>query len=236
MPGKPLSFVIATLNEEKNIDNLLKDLRSQIEKDDEVIVVDSQSTDKTVEAAEKHGAKVITQPKKGIGFAKTTGAKEAKNSVLVFLDADCRLSPDFAERIRAHFSNKDIVALGGLGLYDSEGFHKSVYDFYSRIVFYSSKLLHRITGKYWLPANNCAFDKETFFSVGGYHSVVCEDTDMMFRMPPSRKVVYDDKLKLVLSDRRFRENGFFRTLFLWGWSDVAALFGKGKKTSGYRTG
>ena len=231
-----LSFIIPTLNEEIYIQDLLRSLKPQLRQEDEIIVVDSYSKDKTVATAKEYGAKVLMQPKSGIGLAKTAGAKSAKNGIFVFMDADCVAPSDFSERIRNHFADSKVVAVGGLDLYHSDsGVWKTIYDTYSRGVFYSGKLMHALTGKYWIPANNCAFRKETFFSVGGYRSVVCEDTDMMFRLPPSRNVVYDSNLKLTLSDRRFKEHGFFRTVVLWGWSNVVAFFGSGKSTQGYRT-
>ena len=231
-----LSFIIPTLNEEENIQNLLRSLKPQLRQEDEIIIVDSYSKDKTAETAKEHGAKVLMQPKSGIGLAKTAGAKSAKNDIFVFLDADCVMPSDFSERVREHFADPKVVAVGGLDLYHSDSWiWKTIYDTYSRGVFYSSKLMHALTGKYWIPANNCAFRKETFFSVGGYRSVVCEDTDMMLRLPPSRNVVYDGSLKLTLSDRRFKEAGFFKTVALWGWSNMVAFFGRGKSTEGYRT-
>lgn len=231
-----LSFIIPTLNEEKHIQGLLSSLRPQLSQEDEIVIVDSYSKDRTVAIAKEHGANVLMQPKSGIGLAKTAGAKSAKNDVFVFMDADCVTPPGFAQRIRRHFSDPKVVAVGGLDLYHSDsGVWKAIYDTYSRGVFYSSKLMHALTGKYWIPANNCAFRRDMFFSVGGYRSVVCEDTDMMLRLPPSRNVVYDSSMELTLSDRRFKEHGFFRTVALWGWSNVVAFFSKGKSTEGYRT-
>ncbi|MBU0532743.1 glycosyltransferase [Candidatus Micrarchaeota archaeon] len=231
-----LSFIIPTINEEEHIEKLLGQLSPQLNEKDEIIIVDSYSKDKTVEIAESYGAKVIKQPKKGIGLAKTEGAKKAKNEILAFMDADCIPPKDFVKRIKDHFEDPNIVAVGGLDLYSSDsklwGF---LYNSYSKGVFHSSKLTHSLTGKYWVPANNCAYRKETFFSIGGYRSVVCEDTDMMYRMPASKNVIYDPKLALVLSDRRFKENGFFRTVALWGLSNVLCFTGKGVSTKGYRT-
>ena len=230
-----LSFIIPTLNEERHIDTLLRHLKPQLNREDEIIIVDSYSKDRTVEIAEGHGAKIISQTKRGIGLAKTEGAKSAKNEILVFMDADCVATRDFAERIRGHFSDPDVVAVGGLDLYSSEsGFWKFLYNTYSTAVFHSSRLTHALTGKFWIPANNSAYRKHVFFSVGGFRSVVCEDTDMMYRMPPSKNVVYDHKLVLTLSDRRFRENGFFRTITLWGLSNISCFAGDGVSTEGYR--
>ncbi|MBI5355560.1 MAG: glycosyltransferase [Candidatus Aenigmarchaeota archaeon] len=230
-----LSFIIPTLNEEKYIEPLLRSIKPQMTGNDEIIVVDSNSADKTVSIAEKYGAQVLQQPKNGIGLAKTAGAKTAKNDIFVFMDADCVPCKGFAEGIRRHFSNPKVVAVGGLDLYHSDSKMWGVlYNAFSKGVFRSAQLMHSITGKYWIAANNCAFRRELFFSVGGYRSVICEDTDLMKRLPPSRGIVYDSSMILTLSDRRFRQQGFFRTLGLWGWSNMAALVGKGASTSGYR--
>jgi glycosyltransferase involved in cell wall biosynthesis len=230
-----LSIIIPTYNEEAHIGALLERLKPQLRKGDEIIVVDSYSRDGTVEIAEKHGARIVRQPKKGNGLARTAGAKAARNSIVVFIDADCTLSDDFAQRIRKHFASKDTVAVGGLDLYHSDsGLHKFVYDTFSRSVFYSARMAHAITGRYWLASNNCAFRRDVFLRAGGYRSVVCEDTDLTRRLPPSRNVVYDSHLLLSLSDRRFKKEGFTRTVGLWAWSNMAAILGKGFDSSGYK--
>ncbi len=232
-----LSIIIPTLNEKENVDRLLTHLKVQMDGEDEIIIVDAYSKDGTPETAGKHGAKVIFQKPKGIGLAKTEGAKHAKNDIFVFLDADCVPAKDFLPRIKSHFRNKDIHAVGGLDLYESDsGIWKFIYNTYSKLVFYSAALTHKITGKYWLAANNSAYRRCVFFSVGGFRSVVCEDMDMMQRLPPSKNVKYDKDIILTLSDRRFREDGFFRTLILWLWSDILLLLGKGVDTKGYRKG
>ncbi|NYZ77317.1 glycosyltransferase [Candidatus Micrarchaeota archaeon] len=232
-----LSIVIPTLNEKDNVDRLLSHLTEQMEDGDEIIIVDAYSKDGTPDIALRHGAKVVFQKPVGIGLAKTEGAKHAKNSVLVFLDADCIPAGDFLKKMKSHFKRKDVHAVGGLDLYESDSaLWKFLYDTYSTGVFYSAALMHKLTGKYWIAANNAAYRKNLFFSVGGFRSVICEDTDMMQRLPPSKKVKYDPELVLTLSDRRFRENGFFRTLGLWLWSNVLIFAGKGAPTGGYRKG
>jgi len=231
-----LSIVIPTLNEKDNVDRLISHLKAQMDEKDEVIVVDAHSNDGTQDIVKTHGAKLILQKPIGIGLAKTEGAKHAKNNVLVFLDADCIPSDNFLTDIKSHFKNSNIRAVGGLDLYESDSrFWKFMYDTYSKFVFHWARATHRLTGKYWVAANNSAYRKDIFFSVGGLRSVVCEDVDMMQRLPPSKDVIYDSNLVLTLSDRRFREGGFFRTLGLWLWSDILLLLGKGADTKGYRT-
>lgn len=230
-----LSIIIATLNERDNLNRLLTHLDKQLDKDDEVIIVDGYSKDGTADVAREYGARVILQKPCGIGLAKTEGAANARNDILVFLDADCIPCDTFLGRIKSHFTNSNLDALAGLDLYESNSkIWKFIYDSYSRKVFCIGILMYKITGKYWIPANNGAYKKSVFFSVGGFRSVVCEDMDITQRLKPSKKVMYDDRLIVTLSDRRFRENGFFRTILLWVWSDILIIFGKGACTEGYR--
>ncbi|MCD6318889.1 glycosyltransferase [Candidatus Aerophobetes bacterium] len=84
-----ISVIILTKNEEKNIGKCLEYLYNQTYKDFEVIVVDANSTDRTVEIAKSYGAKVIKEKKKGgFGYARNLGVKHAKGDLIVFLDAD----------------------------------------------------------------------------------------------------------------------------------------------------
>ena len=61
-----VSVVIPSYNEEKYIGRCLEGIALQIEKPDEVIVVDNNCTDKTVEIAEKFGATIIKEKKQGM--------------------------------------------------------------------------------------------------------------------------------------------------------------------------
>ena len=211
-------------------------MNAQIGKEDEIIIVDSFSKDNTVQIATNKGAKVILQPKMGIGAAKTEGAKNAKNDLVVMLDADGIPDKEFTKRIKEHFAKRpDLIALCGLDLYASDSaLWRTIYNIYSIKIFWLGKIVHFLSGKYWLAANNCVIKKDVFFSVGGYRSVVCEDNDLMKRLPASRKVHYDGKIVVTLSDRRFKEGGFFRTVLLWIIADIKAWFGKGDDAKTYR--
>ncbi len=230
-----ITFIIPTLNEEKYLGKLLEKLAPQLEKGDEILIVDGFSQDKTVEIAKKNGARVISFEKTGIGPAKTKGAQVAKGDVIVFADADATPSLDYAKRIREHLSDPEILAVGGLDLYEADSeFFILVYNTYSGMVFYGSKAMHWISGRYWIPSNNSAFRKEIFLNAGGYGPLICEETDLMKRLAPSRKIIYDSKMIMTLSDRRFKREGFIKTIALWGWSNIAATFGSGVSIKGYR--
>ncbi len=88
---------IITLNEEKNIEEVIKSVQTVC---DEVLVVDSLSSDKTCQIAESLGAKVIKQEYLGDGPQKAFGAPFAKNEWILSIDADERLDLNAIEEIK----------------------------------------------------------------------------------------------------------------------------------------
>ncbi len=232
-----LSVIIPTLNEESHIEAVLRDLLPQLSEGDEIIVVDGMSDDRTADIARKYGARVVSQPRNGNGIAKTEGAKAARNDIIVFIDADSRLPPGFTQRIRGHFRDPGLLLLGGLTLYHSDsGAWKAVYNAYSGLVFQLGRFNHFLTGECYVPPNNSAFRKGVFLESGGYRSVVCEDAELMRRLPRTDRIRYDPSLRLTLSDRRFRANGFFRTVAFWAWGNLSLVLGKGVESAGYKKG
>lgn len=96
-----VSVIIATFNEEKNIDKCLKSLMDQSYKRIEIILVDDCSQDKTVNIAEKLNKqnklnmRILALNKHNErGVIRNLGAKVSKGQYLFFLDADMALSPD----------------------------------------------------------------------------------------------------------------------------------------------
>jgi len=93
---KPITAHIITLNEEHNIAECIENLNQLC---DEVLVIDSGSSDKTVEIAENLGAIVIHQGYLGDGKQKNVAVDKAKNKWILSIDADERLTADAIKRI-----------------------------------------------------------------------------------------------------------------------------------------
>jgi glycosyltransferase involved in cell wall biosynthesis len=101
------SVVIPCLNEEKSLPLLLKDLANQTLQDFEVIVVDGQSKDKTVEKAKAFKSKlpslkILSSKIKNVSVQRNLGGEEAKGKYLLFNDADNRLPKHFLEGVKYH--------------------------------------------------------------------------------------------------------------------------------------
>jgi glycosyltransferase involved in cell wall biosynthesis len=103
-----ISAAIITLNEERNLPRALESLQNVV---DEVVVVDSGSTDRTCEIAERRGARLISHSWQGYARQKNFAAEQAENDWVLSLDADEALTPELRREIEAlRLINADEVA------------------------------------------------------------------------------------------------------------------------------
>jgi glycosyltransferase involved in cell wall biosynthesis len=95
-----LSVVIITHNEEANIGRALASVEPLVrDGQGEIIVVDSGSSDRTVEIARQHGAKVFVEPWKGFAGQKNSAIEKASGAWILSLDADEEVEPGLAAEI-----------------------------------------------------------------------------------------------------------------------------------------
>jgi len=94
--GAFISVVIPVLNERESIGLVLRDLPRDVAR--QVIVVDNGSADDSAAIAERAGARVVRQPRRGYGAACHAGiaALDPRTEVVVFLDGDYS---DFPEEL-----------------------------------------------------------------------------------------------------------------------------------------
>jgi glycosyltransferase involved in cell wall biosynthesis len=106
MPS-PIAFIIPALNEEAALapmlDGLLAALDAAACADAEIVVVDNGSRDATADVARKHGARVISESRRGYGQACLAGiaALSRVTQIIVFLDADGSDDPEDLLRLLA---------------------------------------------------------------------------------------------------------------------------------------
>jgi glycosyltransferase involved in cell wall biosynthesis len=93
---KSLSVVLITLNEAANLPRTL----SSVQGLGEIVIVDSGSTDATLEIARSFGARVFTEPWKGFAAQKNSAIAHATGDWILSLDADEELSPGLALEIQ----------------------------------------------------------------------------------------------------------------------------------------
>jgi glycosyltransferase involved in cell wall biosynthesis len=90
-----VSIVIPTMNEEGSIGAVIDEARTALAvRDIEIIVVDTNSRDRTREIATSKGARVVSEPRRGYGRAYKTGFAAARGTYIGTLDADLTYPAD----------------------------------------------------------------------------------------------------------------------------------------------
>ncbi len=92
----PLSVAIITKNEAKMLPDCLKSISFV----DDIVVIDSGSTDNTVKIAKEKGCRVYIEDWKGYGPQKQSAVNKCKNDFVLILDADERIHNDSGEALK----------------------------------------------------------------------------------------------------------------------------------------
>lgn len=102
----PISIVIITKNEAKNIEACIRSAQTV---SDDVVVVDCGSEDETTALASRNGARVIAINWQCYGHSRNTGASAARHDWILSLDADERVSPALAAYLTSASFEKNTV-------------------------------------------------------------------------------------------------------------------------------
>lgn len=100
-----LSVIIITYNEEANITDCIESVKWA----DEIIVVDSNSTDKTTELAKKYTEKIYPVSNSSYSQSKNFGLDKACNDWILSIDADERVTEELKNEICTAINNKDNI-------------------------------------------------------------------------------------------------------------------------------
>src|SRR6185312_10657168 len=105
-----ISATIVTLNEERNIARAMASLKPCV---DEIVVVDSGSSDRTREIASERGARVVREDWRGYAEQKNFAAECAAHDWILSIDADEELTPGLAAEIQGLRGAGDHNGIGG---------------------------------------------------------------------------------------------------------------------------
>ena len=209
-----ISVIVPALNEQKYIRIVLFGLGRQAYRNFEVVVVDGNSRDRTREIAKPYG-RVIVEKGKGVGRARNSGARIAKGSVLVFLDADTKPSEGLLSAYAREFRDPRVVAATGpiLPLEETTGKVRLGYRFVSVFFVKLSIALHRPT----FIGSNFAVRKGAFEMAGGFNErfITYEDWDLSARLQKYGRMIFANDAVAYTSVRRVRKWGMARYFFYY---------------------
>jgi glycosyltransferase involved in cell wall biosynthesis len=210
-----ISVVVPAYNEEENITACLGSLNRQTlpRSEYEIIVVDGNSKDRTRELAAPLADLVFIQASRRVGGARNDGAMRAKGEILATTDADCVLPPDWLERIRDDFAKYHPVQLYGTVYPREPGLRHRISLWFANTF---SWLGYHTGLLYYTLGCNTAFDRETFLRAGMYRTIDAgDDLEIALRMKQAGKVLFDPKLRVGFSMRRYQQFGTLRSLYQW---------------------
>lgn len=217
------SIIIPTLNEEKLLPNLLKQLTEKKFREKfevEVIVSDGASRDKTVEFAKNYADLVIVhseQRRQNIAEGRNKGFEASSGDILVFFNGDILL-PDpeeFFTYIQNNFINSDYLAMTC---------YVKVFPHESKLV---DKFFHAIYNRYFRLINyfgigmgrgEChVLRRDLFIKMNGYNQSLAagEDFDLYKRIRRLGKILFSKDICVYESPRRFRKLGYLSVSWIW---------------------
>ncbi|VVB71601.1 Glycosyltransferase AglE [uncultured archaeon] len=198
------SIIIPTLNEEVYIEACLKSISKQTLPRDrfEIIVSDGSSSDRTREIARKYADKVVVSKKRGIWWGRNQGAKVAKGTYLVFIDADTRIKEDYLETVKKYL---DCGIVGLTAGFEIEGIGLKM------------KIFECLgCGFFWLSSNfrntsligiNLCVPRDVFIKVGGFKDYALEDAAFDRELKKVGQTRFLMQRKVVTSARRLEAYG-----------------------------
>jgi glycosyltransferase involved in cell wall biosynthesis len=217
------SIIIPTLNEEKLLSGILKQLTNPELTDNfdfELIVSDGGSIDNTLRIALDYADTIVVHTEsnyQSIASGRNEGAKLANGDILFFFNGDIRIEDPLKlfNFVRDKFENSSYLAMTG---------YVSVFTEEEEI---PDKVFHFLYNHYFQLLNNIGVGmgrgechivrKEIFEELGGYNEELFagEDFDLFRRIRNKGKILYSGKIRVYESPRRFHKKGYFTVTWMW---------------------
>ncbi|MDB5164187.1 MAG: putative glycosyltransferase [Candidatus Saccharibacteria bacterium] len=170
-----LSIVIPVYNEELHLKACLDAITNQTVKPLEVIIVDNNSTDTSVQIAHAYRfVTVIKEARQGIVFARTAGFNAASGEIIARIDADTVLPPTWVAQVMHFYSSPQHLdyALTGGGYFYNIRLPRFNGWMQSQLAY---RVNRAVTGHYILWGSNMALPKKLWLEV---RTKVCQRTDI----------------------------------------------------------
>lgn len=212
-----VSVVIPAHNEERYIGRTLAAVKAQTYPDVEIIVVDNDSTDRTVEVVRgTPGVRLVEEHRRGVQFARESGRHVATGDIIVNLDADCLPKPDWISRAVARFADPRVVGLSGpYEHYDAPPPFRLLSFLTQNVFFHTVSAVANTLFHHGVIAmgGNLFARASALRAIGGYDTTIKfhgDDIDTSNRLAAIGSFKYVNDIAVGSSARRYQQLGFFK--------------------------
>lgn len=182
-----ISLIIPTLNGARDLPALMKRLQNQTMPPDEIIVVDSASTDGTVQLAVQLGAKVIEIERKDFdhGGTRDKALRHSRGDIVLFMTQDALpVDEYYIERLIAPFDDPRVAAVGGRQApkRDARLFEQIVreynYPVHTRV--WDASEIGKMGVRAFMISDVCsAYRRSAYLNAGGFDHPIMTNEDML---------------------------------------------------------
>ncbi len=202
-----ISVVVPVLDDARYLEACLTALDHQTRPPDEVVVVDNGSVDDSVAVARRHGARVVSERRRGVTAASACGFDAATGEIVARCDADSVVPATWLERIESDLARvpEAVAVTGPARFYELHGAPEILArTLYLGGYFVSMRLL---LGHHVLFGSNCAVRAHAWQAVSASvprdDPEVHDDMDLSYRLPVTAVVLHDRRLVVGISARPF---------------------------------
>jgi glycosyltransferase involved in cell wall biosynthesis len=204
-----ISVIVPAFNEEKRIRACLESIRAQRTPHSyELIVSDSNSTDRTATIAGEYADKLVVCAERGTARARNEGARLADGEVLAFIDSDTTLLPGYLDAVCGALRDRRTLAVSCAFKFTRRSPKLLAAEYITNAYYVARSIFRAAT----LPGFNVCIRTDAFERLGGFRLCHLEDLDMSIRLRQAGKTVYLANRKVVTSSRRLEADGISGTL------------------------
>lgn len=218
-----LTIVIPVFNEEDYLADCLNSVARQSDPPDEVIVVNNNSTDRSLKIAKKFSfVKIIHEPKQHQSFAQKAGFDAASGDIIGRIDADTVLPKDWVRAVKQNFASQPnaVALVGSAWPYDVQCKFLA-----SRIFELYNRLASSAAGSQMLWGANCALRKSAWNKIRRQvllRGDIWEDFDIALLFSRHGKIDYLPALRVGVSFRAAHKS--FLTQFRYQFRSIRTFY------------
>ncbi|MFN7996328.1 MAG: glycosyltransferase [Bryobacteraceae bacterium] len=228
----PVSVIIAAYNEEKVIERTVVSVLENGYPELEIVVVDDGSKDRTLDVLREHfGAdsrvRILTQPNGGKSSALNHAIGQARNEILVALDADTIFRRGTIEKLVRHFCDSSVGAVSGNARVGNRNrwitrFQSIEYIYGFNLDRRALDLLNAITV---VPGAVGAWRKELIVDLGGFgHDTLAEDTDLTLKIRREGFTIRYEESAVAFTEAPEDTRGLAKQRFRWAFGTLQAAW------------